>query len=101
MEKRSAVGRGRSVAAGERGAGECQAHYHQVGRPTWLCGGAGVVRDCNGRCHCRAGHGKSVRPREWFLMPLSVIDEIVARIGDGTLVDYTYDRERAALVLLA
>ena len=45
--------------------------------------------------------GKSVRPREWFLVPLPVIDEIVARIGDGTLVDYTYDRERAALVPLA
>lgn len=45
--------------------------------------------------------GKPVRPREWFLVPLSVIDEIVARIGDGTLVDYTYDREPAALVPLA
>lgn len=45
--------------------------------------------------------GKSVRPREWFLVPLPVIDEIVARIDDGTLVDYTYDRERAALVPLA
>lgn len=45
--------------------------------------------------------GKSVRPREWFLVPLPVIDEIVARIGDGTLVDYTYERERAALVPLA
>lgn len=45
--------------------------------------------------------GKPVRPREWFLVPLTVIDEIVARIGDGTLVDYTYDPARAALVPLA
>ncbi|WP_281821345.1 GIY-YIG nuclease family protein [Sphingobium sp. BS19] len=42
--------------------------------------------------------GKLVRPREWFLVPLSVIDEIVQRIADGTLVDYTYDRTHAALV---
>lgn len=42
--------------------------------------------------------GKPVRPREWFLVPLPVIDEIVQRIGDGTLVDYTYDRGQAALV---
>lgn len=44
--------------------------------------------------------GKSVRPREWFLVPLSAIDEIVQRIGDGTLVGFTYDRANAALVPL-
>ncbi|MFZ5707395.1 MAG: GIY-YIG nuclease family protein [Pseudomonadota bacterium] len=42
--------------------------------------------------------GKPVRPREWFLVPLPVIDEIVARIGDGTLADYVYDRAQARLV---
>lgn len=42
--------------------------------------------------------GKPVRPREWFLVPLPVIDEIVQRIGDGTLIDYTYDRATASLV---
>jgi hypothetical protein len=41
--------------------------------------------------------GKSVRPREWFLVPLPVIDEIVERIGDGTLVGATYDPSQAAL----
>ncbi len=45
--------------------------------------------------------GKLVRPREWFLVPLSAIDEIVARIGDGTLADYAYDPQRAALLPLA
>lgn len=44
---------------------------------------------------------KPVRPREWFLVPLPVIAEIVDRIGDGTLVDYTYDRATAALIPLA
>jgi len=42
--------------------------------------------------------GKPVRPREWFLVPLSVIDDVVQRIGDGTLVGFTYDRDQAALV---
>lgn len=42
--------------------------------------------------------GKPVRPREWFLVPLPVVDEIVARIGDGTLAGMTYDAGSAALV---
>lgn len=42
--------------------------------------------------------GKPVRPREWFLVPLPVVDEIVARIADGKLVGMTYDARSAALV---
>lgn len=42
--------------------------------------------------------GKAVRPREWFFVPLPVIDEIVARIADGTIVGMTYDRKKASLV---
>ncbi|HEY0026787.1 MAG TPA: GIY-YIG nuclease family protein [Allosphingosinicella sp.] len=42
--------------------------------------------------------GKPVRPREWFLVPLPIIDEIVDRIADGTIVDMIYDRNQAALV---
>jgi hypothetical protein len=42
--------------------------------------------------------GKLIRPREWFMVPLSAIDEIVKRIDDGTLVGMAYDRERAQLV---
>lgn len=42
--------------------------------------------------------GKLVRPREWFLVPLSVVDEIVQRIGDGTIVGYIYDPTEAALI---
>lgn len=41
--------------------------------------------------------GKPFRPREWFLVPLSVIDEIVQRIGDGTLAGMVFDRETASL----
>jgi hypothetical protein len=41
--------------------------------------------------------GKPVRPREWFLVPLPVIDEIVARIGDGSLIGMVYDPTLADL----
>jgi hypothetical protein len=42
--------------------------------------------------------GKPVRPREWFLVPLSIIDEIVERINDGTLAGMSYDPNKATLV---
>ena len=42
--------------------------------------------------------GDNVRPREWFLVPLPVIDEAVKRIQDGSITDYIYDPARAALV---
>jgi Meiotically up-regulated gene 113 len=41
--------------------------------------------------------GKPVIPREWFLVPLFVINEVMARISDGTIVDYEYDAGAAAL----
>lgn len=44
--------------------------------------------------------GKTVRPREWFMVPLPIVDEIVARIGDGTLVGRSYDPGTARLVLI-
>lgn len=42
--------------------------------------------------------GNLVKPREWFLLPLHVIDEAVKRIQDGTITDYVYDPSQAALV---
>lgn len=42
--------------------------------------------------------GNPVKPREWFLVPLSVIDEVVERIKDGTITDYVYDPATASLV---
>ena len=35
--------------------------------------------------------GNPVKPREWFLVPLHVIDEAVQRIKDGTIADCVYD----------
>ncbi len=42
--------------------------------------------------------GNPVVPREWFLVPLFVIDEVVEKIKDGTISKYRYDIETAALV---
>lgn len=42
--------------------------------------------------------GQPVVPREWFLVPLFVIDEAVERIRDGTIAGYVYDPKRAKLV---
>lgn len=43
--------------------------------------------------------GQPVIPREWFLVPLFVVNEAVDRIRDGTITDYLYDPKTAALVL--
>ncbi len=42
--------------------------------------------------------GNSVKPREWFLVPLHVIDEAVKRIRDGSITDVAYDLKTARLV---
>jgi len=42
--------------------------------------------------------GKEVRPHEWFLVPLNVIDEAVQRIRDGSITNVRYDPATARLV---
>ena len=42
--------------------------------------------------------GHPVRPQEWFLVPLQVIDEAVQRIRDGSIEGMAYDPESARLV---
>lgn len=42
--------------------------------------------------------GNPVKPREWFLVPLHVIDEVVQRIQDGSITNVIYDPEQACLV---
>jgi len=42
--------------------------------------------------------GRPYRPREWFLAPLTAIDEAVSRIKDGSITDYVYDPKVVALV---
>lgn len=45
--------------------------------------------------------GQPVKPREWFLVPLHVIDEAVQRIQDGSITDVIYDPKTAKLVSVA
>ena len=42
--------------------------------------------------------GHPVKPREWFLVPLHVIDEAVGRIRDGSVTEVVYDPETARLL---
>lgn len=42
--------------------------------------------------------GNPVKPREWFLVPLHVIDEAVQLIRDGSVTEAIYDPQTARLV---
>jgi hypothetical protein len=42
--------------------------------------------------------GHPVKPREWFLVPLQVIDEAVERIKNGSIIGAMYDPKTARLV---
>jgi len=42
--------------------------------------------------------GHMVKPREWFLVPLGVIDEAVQRIRDRSILEYRYDPTKGELV---
>lgn len=44
--------------------------------------------------------GYPVRPQEWFLVPLHVIDEAVSCIRDGSIINLVYDPKKASLVSL-
>jgi len=44
--------------------------------------------------------GQAVVPREWFLVPRFIIDQVVEKIRDGTIANYRYDLEKAALEFL-
>ena len=46
--------------------------------------------------HDRFGH--PVKPKEWFVVPLHVIDEVVRRIIDGSITNLIYDPASASLV---
>jgi hypothetical protein len=45
--------------------------------------------------------GNAVKPREWFLIPVFVMNEVVERIKDGTITQYVYDPTTAGLVKAA
>lgn len=41
--------------------------------------------------------GKDVRPREWFLVPLPIINEVIERIRNGSIQEVIYDPASASL----
>lgn len=41
--------------------------------------------------------GSKVKPREWFLVPITAIDETVKHIRDGAIGNYVYDPATASL----
>lgn len=43
--------------------------------------------------------GNPVSPREWFLVPLFIVDEVIDKIKDGTIGDYVYDVQNAVLTV--
>ncbi|SEH04390.1 GIY-YIG nuclease family protein [Candidatus Venteria ishoeyi] len=44
--------------------------------------------------------GHPVQPKEWFLVPLSVIDEVVNHLQNGSITSVRYDPEKAELIQL-
>ncbi|MHC6154811.1 GIY-YIG nuclease family protein [Bradyrhizobium elkanii] len=45
--------------------------------------------------------GQPIVPREWFLVPLFVVDEAIDKIRDGTITNYVYDPQTASLSRVA
>ena len=43
--------------------------------------------------------GRSVTPKEWFTVPLHVIEKAISMIIEGTIQYYTYDPKSASLVI--
>lgn len=41
--------------------------------------------------------GHPVIPKEWFLVPLFIIDQVVEKITNGTIQDYFYDKSSVAI----
>jgi hypothetical protein len=42
--------------------------------------------------------GTPVKPREWFLVPLEVIEEVIEKIKEGTIDQFRYDPKTANLI---
>lgn len=42
--------------------------------------------------------GNPIAPREWFLVPLFVIDEAIEKIKEGSVVNYFYDAQKQKII---
>ncbi|WP_195513971.1 GIY-YIG nuclease family protein [Turicibacter sanguinis] len=43
--------------------------------------------------------GRQINPKEWFIVPLEVINEAMGLLINGTIVNYRYDKEQQKIVL--
>lgn len=43
--------------------------------------------------------GREINPKEWFIVPLEVINEAIELLINGTIVNYRYDKEQEKIVL--
>ena len=41
--------------------------------------------------------GKPVKPREWFLVTIDVIEEAISKLEDGSLVNYYFEVKTGTL----
>ncbi len=42
-------------------------------------------------------NGVSYEPKEWFVIPLNVVDIVIAQIMDGSILGYTYNASMKCL----
>lgn len=57
-----------------------------------------IFRDARLDIEVEDRFGHIVTPREWFLVPLYVINEVIEKIRVGTIINYVYDAKTASLV---
>jgi hypothetical protein len=43
--------------------------------------------------------GKPFKPREWFLLPLPVIEKAIRMLLDGSIIKHQYDAKAADIIL--
>ena len=43
--------------------------------------------------------GREINPKEWFIVPLEVINEAMELLINGTIINYRYDKEQQKIVL--
>lgn len=58
-----------------------------------------VLRDVNFRFRVTDDKGCEHEATEWYVVPLEIIDSIISRIIDGTIVRYSYNKELECLEL--
>ena len=92
----------------KRGSGELgDVNYEEIIYEGYASGGVAVIvntltenrnRTAGDVRHIFDKNGARHTPREWFIVPLEVIEEAVEFIISGEIIDYRYDVERQTIV---